>query len=143
MSWKPRNGTIPKPEISKLFKSIGTRLNKILRVNLLSPFWIKSVCLKNKWRTLWLIPSKISLLKELAGENRQGLNQPDPTHMGYLSLVLIGSVWKQLFRKVPKRFSNASVYSKQICHSAGNMSQYSEKSLAVMIDTPDTTAWCL
>lgn len=89
VSWKPRNGTISKPEISKLFKSRGTRLNKILRVNLLSPFWTKSVCLKNKWRTLWLIPSKIPLLKELAGENSQCLNQPDPTYMDYFSLVLI------------------------------------------------------
>lgn len=84
VSWKPRNGTIPKPEISTLFKSSVTRLNKILRVNLLWPFWIKLVCLKNKWSALCLIPSKTHSHKEPGGENRQCLHQPNPIQMDWL-----------------------------------------------------------
>lgn len=38
VSPKPRNGATPKPEISKLFNSNGTRPKETLRVNLLSHF---------------------------------------------------------------------------------------------------------
>lgn len=94
------------------FKSSGTTLNITLRVNFQTPLWSK-VFLFEKWCGFWLIPTKISSLKEFGDKNRQRLNQPNPTQLDNFSLPTISSIWKQLFRELPNIISNASVYNKQ------------------------------
>lgn len=105
---KPRNGATPKPETSKLFNSSGNRLKETLRVNLLSYFWVQLFFLRSKWSRLWWISTKIPSLNEVAEENRQSLKQPASTQMGYFSLLLVGSIWKHLFKEVPKIIPNVS-----------------------------------
>lgn len=119
VSWKPRNGTILKPEISKLFKSKGMRLNKTLRVNLLSPLQIKSVCLENKWCALCSIPSKTPLLKELAGA---WINQTPPTWIifHWCWLALFGNSCSGKYQRafqMPLSIANKSVILMATCHS--------------------------
>lgn len=104
MGPKPRNGAIPKPETSKLFNSSGIKLKKILWVNLLSYIGVKLFCLRSKWSPLWLISTKISLLKEVGDENRQNMNPLDSPQMDYFSLLLTGSTWKHLSKKYQRPF---------------------------------------